>query len=83
MAETITLNSKTGQHLTKAVTADSTLTCVKTSHPDVYVNASQTSTIPLAAGDSTFLAKGTVSMWVFRKMGGNEEFWAQLELKAV
>lgn len=83
MAAKIKLNSKTGQHVTKAVTADSTLTCVKTSHPDVYVNASQAQTITLAAGDSMFFVKGTVSMWVFRKNGGTEEFSAELDLAAV
>lgn len=78
--ENIKLSSKTGQHLIKAVTADSTLVCTKTSHSDVYVNASQEATHALGVGDSKYVAKGTLTMWVFRKHGGTDEFWAELAL---
>jgi hypothetical protein len=79
--QTITLNSKTGQHLIKAVTQDSTLTCTKTSHPEVYVSAmTDKGQHSLQTGDSKFVEKGTLTLWVFRKTGGTDEFWAQLDL---
>ena len=79
--QTITLNSKTGQHIVKAVTQNSTLTCTKTSSADVYVNAlTEKNQHSLQLGDSMFVPQGTLTMWVFRKTGGTDEFWAQLDL---
>ena len=82
--QTITLNSKTGQHIVKAVTQDSTLTCTKTSHPDVYVNAlTADGTHSLQPGDTSFVPKGTLTVWVYRKLGGTDAFWAKLDLTTV
>jgi hypothetical protein len=82
--ETIRLNSKTGQHIVKAVPVDSILKCTKTSHQDVYVHAlTQTHQSTLQPGDSMLVERSTLTIWVFRKLGGNEEFWAELELASV
>ena len=81
--QTISLNSRTGQHIVKAVTQDSTLVCTKASHPDVYVNALiDKGQHSLHTGDSMFVPKGTLTVWLFRKTGGTDEFWAQLDLTA-
>jgi hypothetical protein len=83
-AEKLKLSSKSNRHVVKAVTADSTLTCAKTSHPDVYVNgilAGEQHSLYL--GDSMYVPKGTLTIWVFRVSPDPAEFWAELELKAV
>jgi hypothetical protein len=86
--ETIALNSKTGQHITRPVLADSTLTCTKTTAPDVYTHAVSTSgtTISqqtLALGDGMLVPRGNLTIWVFRKLGGDDPFGVEMELKSI
>ena len=80
--ETIKLDSTTGQHLKTAITQKSILMCAKTSHQDVYVHAlTDEHQHTLQPGDSMLVPEGTLTIWVFRKTGGHDEFWAELELK--
>jgi hypothetical protein len=86
--EIIALNSRTGQHITRPVIADSTLTCNETTASDVYTHAISTSGSSitqqtLALGDGMFVPKGTLTVWVFRKLGGDDLFGAEMELKSV
>jgi hypothetical protein len=82
----IHLDSRVSQSSTRAVVTASTLKCTATSAPDVYAHAiwvvpGDVRQFTLHQGDGIFVPAGsTLTIWIFRKMPGDNPWTADFEL---